>query len=783
MKKNCTYLPKRSNLLILAVAMASSSAFAAPGYELYLQNNQLTISSGGNGTSFSQVVGISSAGVLDEIVDVPSTNGVGIPSFSFTILKAGANPPAGTYQFEVAVVIDDRATQRQMEAYIGDLRLTVAANGTISGTIPNQTMQLKGRDGSGVIEVSVNVTNAGSNGPVKITGGTVSFDAVALLDKLKTNATFSNVILDEFDDEATYDFRIAAKQVGSPSFSFGTYDGGNLVTPFAAFPTNTTTPAFALSAGAMAMAAPYSVKGAFNVVYVAPSTGGGDTGGGNTGGIDGSDDLGEEADQLLEDLAGDDVVITDAIINNVNNAINNGANLADTAVTQAATLSTTAALTTFTNINKTLTAAGTATAKGGAVDTAAAANTMNKLATALAAVTGRTLSTAEVAQVNTLATNTLSSATNLVGNNASTANILSVVKASSSILAQAAKASGNAVSDEVVTQVKQLATKAVEGVLKNLGTATAGVNLNEPEQVKTLMRNNPSVLSVALAASASLPNNAKIKVGGVEFSREDLVKAGLEAGISVEGLQGGFNFQSATTGFTVTTDSVTGNMTLTNGAETYVAASPVSRLVPASVPDGINYLPNGTAVLTGNGVATELAPTAFDSAGFKTAVTNAGFALTYRDNGTISIALANSERFSAAFGFDNLGTASSCGAISITAPAGNPASPDYAFAVNCANGPTQRVTPIADNAEFYTAVANAGLNVSTNRNTGIVTIATVGSFKPSFFVTPLSVNDTAYYNTNKNAEGIAFRAKDANGDGKTDYEVISADGIQLMYGQ
>lgn len=129
-----------------------------------------------------------------------------------------------------------------------------------------------------------------------------------------------------------------------------------------------------------------------------------------------------------------------------------------------------------------------------------------------------------------------------------------------------------------------------------------------------------------------------------------------------------------------------------------------------------------------------------------------------------------------------MGNASSCGAVSVTSPTSNPVAADYAFVVKCANGPSQRVTPIADNVKFYATIANAGLNVSTDRNTGIITINTVGKFKPSFFVTPLTAADSTYLTANKNSDGIAFRATNANGDGKMDYEIISADGKQLMYG-
>ena len=451
----------------------------------------------------------------------------------------------------------------------------------------------------------------------------------------------------------------------------------------------------------------------------------------------------------------------------------------------------TTALTTLTTVSKSIELAGTATQKNAAIDTSKAATTITNVASTLEAINTKsttggvsTLTPEQKTQVNTLVTNVVKDAANLIATGASSTNILSVVNASIKVIAQGAKASGE-VTATVVAQVKTLTEKAVSGVIKNLSaTALAGADTSTPAGLKILMQNNPSVLQVALAASANLPAGTSVNIGGSSLTVEEILALNLAGGAGgTTGLQGGFNFQAATTGFTVTTDSTTGNMTLSNGTEKYVAANPVSRLVPDSVPEGISYLANGTAVLVGNGVATELSPTAFDQTAFSNAVTSAGFQVTYRSNGSISIALAGNERFSGAFAYDNLGTATSCGAVSVTAPTGNPAAADYAFTVKCADGVTQRVTPIADNASFYATLANADLNASTNRNTGVITIKTVGSFKPSFFVTPLSLTDTTYYNANKNADGIAFRASDKNGDGKTDYEVLSADGVQVLYGQ
>ena len=83
---------------------------------------------------------------------------------------------------------------------------------------------------------------------------------------------------------------------------------------------------------------------------------------------------------------------------------------------------------------------------------------------------------------------------------------------------------------------------------------------------------------------------------------------------------------------------------------------------------------------------------------------------------------------------------------------------------------------------FYTTIANAGLEALTDRNTGIIQIKNLGNFRPSFFASALSTADQTYLNANKNADGVAFRSKDANGDGRMDYEFLTSTGVQLFYG-
>jgi len=883
-----TLKTRRTRLLsqsIAAVLFTGVSAVAM-SQTMTLQNNQLQISAG-SGTTFSnQTPTISSAGVVATISDVPTTDGVGIPSFNFTIVPD--NVGNGTYDFRVAVVfVDASVPNRRMEAEIETITLNVQG-GVITGTIPNQTMRVLGRNGAGTLQVDINVTNQATNGPVTVTGGTVSLNAANLISRIRSSHNlFDTVILAEFNQPATYDYRIVVQQKPTQTIQFGTG------TTFNDFPMVkaagggcsgdcvVNTDAFDLGPGgtkelAADYTSAYTVTGRFNVKTVTSGDGGGGGGGGTptptpspsatasptatptptpspsatasptatptptpspsatasptatptptpspsatasptatptptpspsatasptatpaatiTTPPAGTSQLTTTVSNLTGQIPAGAAPITGTLATSIVNAFSDSTALSNTAVLQAASLTTTAALTTLTSITSGLDLAGTAQQRGVAIDTTAAASTIDNVASVIAAITGsRTLTPSDVREINTVSLNALTSASLLItdstssgGTKPTTASILAVVQASSNILAEASKASGAVVSPALAAQVTQLATIAVDSVISNLSAdVRANADLTTNAGVQAFLRSNPVVLNIALEASVALPANATITVAGQQLTRAQIVALTLSGGGTTQQVTGGLSFLSATTAYTVTTDSVTGNMTLSSATEKYVAAAPQSRLVPASVPGGISYLPDGTAVLVGNGVATELAPTAFDSAGFRNAVTAAGYQLTYRDNGTVSIALANNERFSGAFAFDNLGTASACGSIGIASPTGNPASAGYSFTVVCANGPQQRVTPIADSEAFYTSISDAGLNVSTDRNTGIVTILTIGKLKPSFFVTPLTSADTTYFNANKNSRGVAFRSKDANGDGRLDYDVITATGVQLFYG-
>ena len=800
MTNKTSYKKNYLNQVVLAVIL-SGLGISANAADLALSGSTVTI-----GSTAST---ISEQGLATRVTGVAASN-YGMPDFNFTLAPSGFTD--GTYKFKMGIVFDDDNSSNRVEVFVPSLELTITGNAVTASNLDlTQKIRVLARNNDGSINVNAQFDPVAT--AISTKGNLLSISMENVVTAAKSQISALTALLNGMSTNKNYTYTIAMQETTSAGIRLG------VGSPFTALPRFQTTCAedtnsqsnnvFTLGSGTLAsnLTLAYAVKGQFSVTGATGTVGAAPTaftencvaqtgGGGPT--VPPASEIEVSGDNtVIEGELNNSETVSTATVDKLNQAADNAATLASNTAAQinsATTLSPTqasTALDTLTTVSKSVQLAGTATQKNGAIDTSKAANTITNLANTLEAINNKTttggastLTTTQKLAVNKLVTDVVKDAANLIATGASSTNILSVVNASIKVIAQGAKANGG-VTAEVVAEVKTLTQKAVSGVIKNLSaTALAGADTSTPAGLKALMVANPSVLQVALAASANLPAGTSVSIGGVSLTVEEILALNLAGGAGgTTGLQGGFNFQAATTGFTVTTDSTTGNMTLSNGTEKYVAANPVSRLVPDSVPEGISYLANGTAVLVGNGVATELSPTAIDQTAFSNAVTSAGFQVTYRSNGSISIALAGNERFSGAFAYDNLGTATSCGAVSVTAPTGNPAAANYAFMVKCADGVTQRVTPIADNASFYATLANADLNASTNRNTGVITIKTVGSFKPSFFVTPLSLTDTTFYNANKNADGIAFRASDKNGDGKTDYEVLSADGVQVLYGQ
>lgn len=236
---------------------------------------------------------------------------------------------------------------------------------------------------------------------------------------------------------------------------------------------------------------------------------------------------------------------------------------------------------------------------------------------------------------------------------------------------------------------------------------------------------------------------------------------------------------------TITVDETTNAVKVVTASGSYSAMITSISAASPLLPEGLVARPNGTGTLIVDGIAINLATNVYDLIKFVQTVDEAGFSFTQNDTASFTLDLGNNQKFSGAFAYDNLSGAnlgSDCGTLSVIQPEGSENSASYAFGIQCSNGVLQRVLPYPEDANFYESNKSLGREVSTDRNTGIITIAGVGAFKPSFFTAEPTNAEKLSQLFYADTFGILYESADVNGDGVTDIKVISADSVQVLYG-
>ena len=226
MNNNPRFIKKRLCQLVAAGLLlgAGSSVYAN---NFSLTSNQFTISSkpgAAAADNFTVTATLGSDGVLFTTdlslpkFDLSSdTLKSGIPTFSFTIDPSGlvANK---THNFKIGLSISDDAspTTRRFEAFLPTLTLAVDGSKNVTGTIPTQDLKVRAKKGSATFYQAIN--NPSANGPVSISGATITLSgsqAVTLL-KAQGNAAL-DAVLDSFTLNGAFTFRVVIQEIASPA--------------------------------------------------------------------------------------------------------------------------------------------------------------------------------------------------------------------------------------------------------------------------------------------------------------------------------------------------------------------------------------------------------------------------------------------------------------------------------------------------------------------------------------------------------------------------------------
>ena len=777
---------------ILAALMVVSGS-SALGQTVTLQNDQVQIS-GGSGTTFSaQSPTISSLGEVQTVVDVPTTNGVGIPSFSFNMVPNALND--GTYTYKVAVVFQQVDTQRRMEAEISNLQLTVSGGVITNGTIPGgQNMRVLGRNNAGTLQVQVNVANNTTNGPVTLNGGAVTFSASSLITRLRANSTFDTIILSEFDQPASYDYRIVVEQISGPStIQFGTG------TTFTAFPKVlapacavancvNNNEAFLLNSNELAThyTNGYTVTGRFNVVTAST----GSTGGGSTT-VNDVNNSASNVSNAVNNLDVNNAGEVSTVLNNTTTLVSNLSTLLSGS--NASSVSSSQALEFLSTATNALSKTSTATSSTLAANT----EILKGISSAISSLSSRTdLTTEQKTTLTNLVSTTVSSSTTLIKNDSPRSQVLGSVDSISTLLTSL-KGTGTTIPDTLRNQAAELGKSAGVAVTNSLPSSITGgsafdVNsIDSINALKALAVSKPAVTQIIEKAAPKLcekePNLfLELLNPGLYYSKKQEYDDCISSGGIVDD---SIIFDPDANGSVLAATAekpvvLSGNANLVQYAgNKYPASASSLRISSDLLSDGFYTLADGRTLYVNNGRSMDLTGDAMNPVAMNSAISNAGFTLSGQQNGSLQIDLGSAGRFAGAFALSSVGSAgTTCDSVTFAAPTGNPTSSDYVFTMTCNDGLVQRITPFPDSSVFFDTVINAGFNLSTDRNTGVISIEGVGNVRPSFFVTPLTLADTAYLNANKTTEGIAVRSSDVNGDGKVDFEVISDNGVQVMYG-
>ncbi|MDY6984462.1 MAG: hypothetical protein SV422_15360, partial [Pseudomonadota bacterium] len=317
---------------------------------------------------------------------------------------------------------------------------------------------------------------------------------------------------------------------------------------------------------------------------------------------------------------------------------------------------------------------------------------------------------------------------------------------------------------QIKPENKELISKA------ELSAALAGSGVTEAE------------LDHFLAELADAINPANVVLG--DRNGEDALK---------DGLGGAETETDGKTGVTMITLPGDGNaqqpLTLDGrrmSAVTAPKAIPVrvvsSSIVASTVPDGIRMRANGAVTITSANIANTLVPASYDPIGLFADLKRYG-TISIDDAGRLNV-VATNFRFSGTFDFNGVvkGSGTPADVTLVNGPTTGASEADlaYQFSLTYRDGTKQVLQPLIHDDAFVASLRGRGLEPKVNRNNGVIDVSGM-LFRPSYFVDTRTPSDVQFWSERKDANGLAYRAADLDGNGTIDVEVISATGVQAAY--
>ena len=516
-------------------------------------------------------------------------------------------------------------------------------------------------------------------------------------------------------------------------------------------------------------------------------------------------------DQLTEAITGidlsqipDDGVIDPDMVASINNVLEDAGALADLVSSEldSGDLSASESIDSLATLSDATELAGAAIQAGAEIETATVTGIIDGIADIIDVLGDTTLSPALMNAVQATAQSTLAAVADLVADDAEPDDTEAILDSASALVnAVVVLDPDTALTEDFKATAQSLAEsvlqKALDDIAAGLGQGD-DVTFTDTASTRALLAENPTLLDEVLEVSAisltgttpldttatqSAIEEAGVSPAGAEALTADLNQFVIPTGVAIEiddqanDVVALLNDVLLDADITAAADSTTGSIGFAFDSGAIEAFVTDVAIVPDSVPEGVFIKPDGSAVIIEDGVAISVAPSPAEPIEFVAAIESVGegeYTTTIRDNGAIALTdTLTGYVFNGTFSFDSIVSAEPVAETFFTFPEGNdPADPAYRFSVTFENGSTQPLLPMIAAPQFYDSLSAQGLNIQTDRSSGVI-ITDRARFRPDYFSRPATSFEILFLNSNVDESGVAYIPTDANGDGIEDFIVIT----------